>query len=316
MDLVFFNSSFKLNFIAIDVSEKNTELVFSLILTTLVAIFGPPLLFAIIWFERFGGDKKRTLLNMFVNMNCWTCIASVILGQVPQIVIYTFGPLPHIFCNIFTVIRHSILCSILMYIDAIIVFRYVYIFKLKNPTAFRDDFWCLLVSVWIHLAGLILMATLNILENFQSLPNLICTGQITGLPQKVSGRGFVFVTFSSAILHFSINLTIYFHKRRFKTPSETHSISSTVIKWKNLEKDSLATVATDLLGICIFITVIACQQQLSAVQPENLQVYPNYLFLYYQDLLAPALGIICVILSFFRKKALRRNLKEQLKSWF
>ena len=213
MDLVFLNASQKINFISIDISEKNVPLVFSLIVSTLVVIFAPPLLFAIIWFERFGSDKKRTLLNMFVYMNCWTIIVFSLLGQVPEIVIYTFGPLPHTFCYIHTLVRQSIFFSILMYIDAIIVFRYVYIFKLKNPAAFRDDFWCFLVSLWIYLVVLIFSTTSSILANFQILPNFICTGQITCLPEKKSGRGFTFVAAGSAILHATTSLRIYFHKR-------------------------------------------------------------------------------------------------------
>ena len=213
MDLVFLNASQKMNFISIDISEKNAPLVFSLIVSTLVVIFCPPLHFAIIWFERFGSDKKRTLLNMFVYMNCWTIIVFSLLGQVPEIVIYTFGPLPHTFCYIHTVVKQSIIFSILMYIDAIIVFRYVFIFKLKNPAAFRDDFWCLLISLWIYLLVLIFSATSNILANFQNLPNFICTGQITGLPEKKSGREFTFVAAGSAIMHATINLRIYFHRR-------------------------------------------------------------------------------------------------------
>ena len=192
-DLGLLNASITLDSIALDVSEKNATLVFVLVVSTLVGIFGSPLLFAIIWFERFGSDKKRTLLNMLVNMNCWTCIAFLILGQAPIIFIYTFGPLPQIFCYIHTVVRQSIICSILMYIDAIIVIRYVYIFKLKNPAAFRDDFWCLFVSVWIHLFDFILMATFNTLANYQSLPNFICAVKITGLPHKAAGKELFFL---------------------------------------------------------------------------------------------------------------------------
>ena len=32
-----------------------------------------PLVYSIIWFEQFGSDKKRTLINKFVSSVCWTC---------------------------------------------------------------------------------------------------------------------------------------------------------------------------------------------------------------------------------------------------
>ena len=211
MDLKFSNDSSKLDVTASDLKETNTPLVLSLVLSVLVVIFSPPLLFAIIWFERFGSDKKRTILNMFVNMNCWNCIALVMLGLLPEIVIYSTGPLPPFFCYIHTVIKQYIACSVLMYIDAIIIFRFVYIFKLKNPAAFRDDFWCLFVSLWIHSTGLIFAATLNILAHFQNLPNILCTGQITEI--KVFGKEAIFISIFNVILHFSINSRISLERR-------------------------------------------------------------------------------------------------------
>ena len=44
----------------------------SLYISIIVLIVGPPMLFSIVWFENFGSDKKRTLLNRLVAMNCWT----------------------------------------------------------------------------------------------------------------------------------------------------------------------------------------------------------------------------------------------------
>ncbi len=243
MGLLILNQTLKLDFITMDVSEKNTALVFSLILAILVTIFGPPLIFGIIWFERFGSDKKRTLLNMFVNMNCWTTIAFILLGQLPKIVIYTVGPLQHSFCYIHTVVRQSLICSILMYIDAIIVFRYIYIFKLRNPVAFNNEFWCLFVSVWIHTFNFILMVSANILSNYQSLSNFICTGKVTGLPHELSGKGAAFFAFSSAIIHFVINLKIYIYKRSFKDELISHKMSSKALDWKNLEKTSFPALS-------------------------------------------------------------------------
>ena len=93
-------------------------------------------------------------------------------------------------------------------------------------------------------------------------------------------------------------------------------ISAMAHTWKNVEMETLANMSTDLLGICVLLLACACHLKLLTVQPENLQVYPNYLFLYYLDLLGPSLGIIFSIVPFFWKKALRRHLKEELKSMF
>ena len=262
MDLVLGNVSSNLEFTQIDLSVKNPLLIISLLLSVLVTIFGPPLLFAVIWFERFGSDKKRTLLNMLVNMNCWTGIAFLILGQVPVIIIYTFGPLPVMFCLLHTMVRLSIICSILMFTNAIIMFRFFYIFRLKNPAAFNDDFWCLFVSLLIYIISFIFIITLNTLANHQIMANFLCTGQITGLSLKITGKGIMLLTFASAILHSTIHLKIYFHKQKFRIGTESEQMSPKAMLLKEIEKRSLSTFASDVSGICLFVTNVVCQYML------------------------------------------------------
>ena len=63
-------------------------------------IIGPPFLFGIIWFERFGSDKKRTLLNMFATKVCWTNILLLVIVRTLEIVRFTMGPLPFGLCCI------------------------------------------------------------------------------------------------------------------------------------------------------------------------------------------------------------------------
>ena len=313
MDLVLANFSSKLEFTQMDLSVKNPLLIVSLLLSVLVTIFGPPLLFAVIWFERFGSDKKRTLLNMLVNMNCWTSIAFIILGQIPVIIIYTFGPLPVMFCILHTTVRLSIICSILMIFNAIIIFRFIYIFKLKNPAAFNDDFWCLFVSLWIYIICFIFIATLNTLANHQIMQNFICTGQITVISLKTTGKGIILLTFASAILHSVIHLKIYFHKQKFRIGTESEQMSPEAMLLKEIEKHSLSTFAIDVSGICFFVTEVICQYMLSTAKAENLKLFPNYVYLYYADLISPCFGIIFGVIFLFKKETLRRNLIENVK---
>jgi hypothetical protein len=44
--------------------------VFSSIVGGLVLL---PMVYSIIWYERYGSDTKRTMLNKFVSSLCWTC---------------------------------------------------------------------------------------------------------------------------------------------------------------------------------------------------------------------------------------------------
>ena len=39
--------------------------------------------------------------------------------------------------------------QIFLFFDCIALTRYMYIFCLKNPAAFKDDFWCRVAVAWI-----------------------------------------------------------------------------------------------------------------------------------------------------------------------
>jgi hypothetical protein len=56
------------------------------------------LLYSIIWYERFGLDAKRTIVNKLTSSFCWTGIQFVILVNIPDLGRYIFGPYSTNFC--------------------------------------------------------------------------------------------------------------------------------------------------------------------------------------------------------------------------
>ena len=74
--------------------SKNVGVAFSVVSCLTI----PCLLYSIIWFERFGSDKKRTLLNRIVSLGCWSAIEYLLCIQTFETVRYVFGPMPETFC--------------------------------------------------------------------------------------------------------------------------------------------------------------------------------------------------------------------------
>ena len=62
--------------------EPSASKYFCVLFSVMGILLGPLALYSIIWFERFGSDKKRTLLNMLFSMICWTCIGFCLCIQV------------------------------------------------------------------------------------------------------------------------------------------------------------------------------------------------------------------------------------------
>jgi hypothetical protein len=68
------------------ISENNFTKFFALSFTVVSAPVVVLLLYAIIWFEKYGVDKKRTILNQLVSSICWTMIAANTFVQVPRVI--------------------------------------------------------------------------------------------------------------------------------------------------------------------------------------------------------------------------------------
>jgi hypothetical protein len=57
---------------------------FAIILSLLLSLIVLPSLYGIIWYERFGSDSKRTLINQLFASVCWYIIITVLFLQFPM----------------------------------------------------------------------------------------------------------------------------------------------------------------------------------------------------------------------------------------
>ena len=72
---------------------KTCSLIFS-ILSGLILL---PSMYGIVWYEHYGNDLKRILLNMLVSSMSWVGIVWYVLLQPIEMLRYTYGPLPEVF---------------------------------------------------------------------------------------------------------------------------------------------------------------------------------------------------------------------------
>ena len=74
----------------------------SKILTVTFAIVSAPFiifaLYGIIWYEQYGHDLKRTIINKLFASTCWVGIEFILLVIIPDTVRYTLGPYPPFIC--------------------------------------------------------------------------------------------------------------------------------------------------------------------------------------------------------------------------
>jgi hypothetical protein len=189
----------------------------------IVSCFGivasPLILYSITWFERYGNDNKRTLLNMFVSLYCWTVIEFVILVQIPGTARLLIGPLPVFVCQLYAYFRATLIIVMLLYKNASVMTRYIFIFWLKNPAAFQNDFWCRMIAIWVHIFSLIFRGVDYFISTKMSITYYICIGQEphhTGQPKLNSIMDVVAI-----FVHIFVHTRIYFYKRSKEAAQNT-----------------------------------------------------------------------------------------------
>ena len=152
-----------------NVFENKVAHIISCTVSPLITILSVLLAYGIIWFERFGTDQKRTIVNKFVSQSLWLAVVQVPIFMLSDILRYTIGPLPAQFCFFQVVLKNSVFTQNLCYFDAMIAARYAIIFWTKNPASINDGFWCTYVSIWIYI--------INITANFSRYKDYYCCRQ-------------------------------------------------------------------------------------------------------------------------------------------
>jgi hypothetical protein len=73
-------------------SDADTLLIVGFIIAILNIIFVTPVLFGVVFYEKFGSDKKRSLINQLVASICWMIIIWNCTVQPVTVARFLFGP--------------------------------------------------------------------------------------------------------------------------------------------------------------------------------------------------------------------------------
>jgi hypothetical protein len=95
--------------------------------------------------------------------------------------------------------------------------------------------------------------------------------------------------------------------------SNLRSIRNKFYALKDVEIHTLTTLIPDFITVTIVGAIIVSLMKLTKINLEDLNIYPNYLFMYFVDLFAPSFGILLVIASYLKRKPLRRAILEEFK---
>jgi len=147
-----------------------------IVLSILYLFFIIPSGLGIIWYERFGSDLKRNLINRLLTCVCWTGLIFYSIVQPIETARYIFGPLPESLCLFHLMYKNVLNLQTILFFDGVTVAHYFYVFGLKDPMRFKDDFWHFLVTIWVLSFGFFTQFVFVFLPGHQPISFYLCSG--------------------------------------------------------------------------------------------------------------------------------------------
>ena len=229
---------------------------------------------------------------------------------------FIYGPLPASACVWLYILRIAIIIQGFLFLNAIIITRYMLIFWLQNPAAFQDKFWILFINVWAKVISFLLPIIRTYVPGNQLLEYYICTGQdpseILHLPSFARG----FMDILSVILHIVLYTRIAIYKRKklyYVGPETRHSFfkNETIT---DLEASSLLNFSTNIFLVVVIALGVVLASFGIFKTCQDFKKFPNYVTLYYLYLCAPCfVGLIAVGLFYYHYKHLRDTMFRELR---
>ena len=206
------------------------------------------LFYGIIWYERFGTDKKRTLINKLVASQCWAFIQFYSFGQTIEAISFTVGGLPSFICYAQVLIKNSYKTQFLLYFDSSFLVQYLFIFWIKNPAAVNDDFWSHFVSMWIAGFSIIFNFSKFYISHRQPISYYICNAGMPDLDWSLPSHFGAHIDFTTLTI-IILKIKIHFYRANQVASSMTQkSIFLKNFSIEAINKSSLSSFTTNLTG--------------------------------------------------------------------
>ena len=123
--------------------SKIAAVIFNAVLTVVGTYFQHN--FAI--YEQYKAN--RTLINQLISSFAAVINFPNLTIQFLFIIHYSLAPLPAFICHLDVIVRLAFAVMYVLFLDAITIVRYMFIFHTKNPTAMQEDFWKIFLTIWM-----------------------------------------------------------------------------------------------------------------------------------------------------------------------
>ena len=123
---------------------------------------------------------------------------------------YIFGPMNLTVCRFNYFFKLVLTTQAMLFLDGIIITRYVLIFLVKNPAAIQDEFWSCYVNLWVYMFSWLTQIVFHLILGTDSNHIYLCTGQQppsdTNLSQNLSFNNVIRIL--TVLIHVSVVVKI------------------------------------------------------------------------------------------------------------
>jgi hypothetical protein len=267
--------------------------------------FTTPLLFGIIHFEK--NNHHRTLINQLVSSIIWHGILWNGVLQLPIILRYMLGPFPTWICFIDIVIRNMFITQGMLFLDAIIIVRYVFLFHVKNPTALQDDFWRLYLNLWTLGVSICTQVIYIIMPGKNPQNYYMCLGYY---PTKYNGEmvkpnsSINYFLLFSFIVHMLAGIRIKLHRRK---EAQIDKIQTITVAASLGHSNMMMNFTTNITSLLLLILSAVGPAMLNKMEPLILDTYPNFIWVYISHHYWPPCVLALTALIYYSKNPPLRN---------
>jgi hypothetical protein len=204
--------------------------------------------------------------------------------------------------------------QILLLFDGMIVTRYIFIFWIKNPSRFQDNFWNFFINLWVLGFSFVYQFSWTFLPGCQPVNYYFCTGEDPNLPfqQQPQKSGGAFELLS--LLLFSVTqFRIYWRNRQTQNGPLTFNEHLKNLAIAEIDSNSFSNISTNIFGIFICSLGIILGAILSNVSLQEMVSFPYYLIFYFTFLLLPSTCLLSVpIMYILKHEDLRKTIYQKM----
>ena len=297
--------------------NHNFAKLYYIVFSFLVVIFASPLYYGIIWYERFGHDNKRTLVNQLSSFFCMVIIAYILIVIPGDICTALMSKIHPCNCDFQNLLKNVSVVVLLLIFDSILVVKFVLIFYLKNPSIAHDDFWNLFVQIWITSFVFICQFVHFFFPGRKTLNYYIC---IRDFPTSDYSLTFRMRWFTIVLMLISIILcsVIYIKIKVFMKKGQTSSAENTtqlICHEMNMVRNKKSALILLMAILLLLLFVFGMRQ----MEPGIMNVFPHY-YTYWLLHSIPQVFILLFLFLCYNgkgqlKKVLIRELSENLQKY-